>query len=77
MNIIALVALEDVQTVIGEMIKEMKGDDNVDRAIVRIMLSTCEYLKDAQRWHYVQGNELPRGLSGQALINYIDAELNK
>lgn len=41
------------------------------------LLSIAEYLKDARRWHYAQGNTLPEGLSGEELKKYVDGEIGQ
>lgn len=55
------------------------GEEQVraDPKMLLICLSMGEYLRDAERWHYVERYEIPQGMSPRETRKWVDDQLKE
>lgn len=70
---IQLMPVLDLKLTFVELLQASR--ERKDAKMVLLCVSAIEYLKDAQRWHYTEGNTLPDELSGVELRKYVDTQL--
>lgn len=72
---IPVMPLDTLREKVGQLIEEAKTR-NLPMSTLTL-LSIGEYLKDAERWAYVERYEIPAGMSANETRKWVDAQLQE